>query len=348
MPFPARRLFRAPARPLTALPAKAKAKASTHAAPGRPGLGLPLALGLGALTLLPLGGCNNGQRPIQLIRTDADRAFFDGDFDIAAAEYRQIIDRYPGDWRAQYQYGKSSLELGDFESARVALKVANDRRPADSQIADAYAEAMFRAGDETSLLAFLRDRTIEERSAHAWVRLADYQRRLGDPDGALQAIETGIEIGGGEKAEPYMAAARLAESLGDRQTALMRLEQAYQAEPGDAEVEAAIRALGQVPGPTFRGDGMPPAMEGMDVDVDLGMDRPEAPARRPMMQPTTRPTIRPATQPGTAPANPPATTPADVPPPAAARPAARPVTRPSDDGQSDDLFGTFRRLHPGN
>ena len=52
-------------------------------------------------------------------------------------------------------------------------------------------------------------------------------------------------------AEPYLLAADLAEQLGDDDTAIRRLRQAYGLEPGNEEIRNRLRAHGEVPGPTI-------------------------------------------------------------------------------------------------
>lgn len=204
---------------------------------------------------LGLAGCT-GTRPVHQVEASGDAAYDRGDFVLARSEYGEVVDRYPGDWRAQYRFGLTCLELGAWDSARTALKVAVDRRPENPDVADAYARALFHAGDREALVSFLRGRTKDPGSTRDWVRAAVWQDRIGDLDAALAAVETAIEISDGQSAEPYIVAARLAEKLGDRETAVRRLRQAYGIAPGDEEVEAAMEALGEIPGPSY---ALPPS-----------------------------------------------------------------------------------------
>ncbi len=199
---------------------------------------------------LALGGCT-GTRPVDQVRASGDDAWDRGEFVLARAEYGEVVDRYPGDWRGQYRYGLTCLELGAWDSARTALKVAVDRRPRNPDVADAYARSLFHVGDREALVSFLRGRTQEFGTTRDWVRAAVWQKRIGDLDAALAAVETAIELDDGQSPEPYLVAADLAETLGDRENAVRRLRQAYGVAPGDEEVEAAMEALGEVPGPSY-------------------------------------------------------------------------------------------------
>ncbi|MHC4808976.1 MAG: tetratricopeptide repeat protein [Planctomycetota bacterium] len=206
--------------------------------------------GLLVATALFLPGCAS-QRPVDQVKASGDDAYDRGDFILAREEFGEAVDRYPGDWQAQYRYGMSCLELGAWDSARTALKVAHDRRPADGDIADAYARALFHTGDREALVAFLWSRATDAGETRDWTRAATWLDRIGDRDAALAAIETAIEVDQGVSAMPYMVAAELAERNGDEATAIRRLRQAYGIAPGDAEVTAALEALGEIPGPSF-------------------------------------------------------------------------------------------------
>ena len=214
----------------------------------RRAVGLTGGLVLAAALTLP--GCAT-QRPVDQVKASGDNAFDRGDFILAREEYGEAVDRYPGDWQAQLRYGLTCLELGAWDSARTALKVAHDRRPGDGDIADAYARALFHAGDREALVAFLWSRATDAGETRDWTRAATWLDRIGDRDAALAAIETAIEVDQGGSTMPYMVAAELAERNGDDATAVRRLRQAYGIAPGDPDVTAALEALGEIPGPSF-------------------------------------------------------------------------------------------------
>jgi tetratricopeptide (TPR) repeat protein len=197
-----------------------------------------------------LGGCAS-QRPADAMRDSGDWHFKRGEYAMAAAEYESIAKRYPGDWQAQYQLGLCLIETEQYASARRALEVANDRKPHDPAIADALAEAMFHQGDEEHLYTFLRERAEEEQTPRAYLRLARYAARVNDPDTARVAIDTAIRLDNGQSVTPYIAAADLAERLGDLDRAVRRLHQAYGIDPYNEKVSERLRALGEIPGPTL-------------------------------------------------------------------------------------------------
>jgi len=211
---------------------------------------IPTPLPLLLLILMLAGGCAS-LRPVDQIRESGDVHFDRGEYARAAAEYREIVERYPGDWEAQYRYGLCQLELGNAERARTSIKVAHDRRPDDRDIADALAEAIFRTGDAPQLYAFLRSRVDSEGTAHAWLMLGRYSMELNDPDSARVAIDTAIALDPESSVEPYLAAADLAERLGDIPLAVRRLRQAYGLDPRNETIRRRLRGHGEIPGPTI-------------------------------------------------------------------------------------------------
>jgi len=195
-------------------------------------------------------GCQS-QRPVESIRDRADFLFNQQRYHEAAQEYAAITARYPGDWRAQFQLGRSMLASGDLGAARQALEQAHSLRPGDDGVADALAEVMFRQDDEQALFAFLRQRAESTQSVAAYRRLAHYSLEMGDPDSARTAIRTAIRLDGGQSVGPYLDAAALAEYLGDVDEAVHRLRQALWINPRHELVNARLRDFGEVPGPTL-------------------------------------------------------------------------------------------------
>ncbi len=204
---------------------------------------------LAALILVASSGC--GPRPATAIMDSGNRYFDRGNYERAAAEFAEVIERYPGDWSAHYMYGLSELQLKQPAKARTALEVAQSLRPGDPGVVDALAEAMFQEGSDAELFTFLKGQAESERSVRAYMRWAQYSLELGDPDSARAANQTAIMIDEGETVEPYLQAAIIAEQLGDVDEALRRLRQAYGIDPADSRVTDRLRALGEVPGPTI-------------------------------------------------------------------------------------------------
>ncbi len=196
-----------------------------------------------------LHGC--GYPSTQSLRDNADFRFKRGEYTRAAPDYSEIVARFPGDWHAQQRLGECFLEIGDPNRAREALEVAHSHRPNNTQIIDSLAEAMFRQGDETRLFSFLRERAESTQSPAAYLRLARFSIELNDPDSAKLAIDTAISLDDARTVEPYIAAANLAQRVGNIDDAIFRLRQALGVDPKDKRVIQKLEDLGEIPGPTL-------------------------------------------------------------------------------------------------
>ena len=99
--------------------------------------GVRLALPL--ITLLAMTACG-GPVPTETLRTSADRHVDRGEYEKAAEEYGQIVERYPGDWRAQASLGRCELELGPLD--REASESLIDGLIGDADIPPAVRQAV--------------------------------------------------------------------------------------------------------------------------------------------------------------------------------------------------------------
>jgi Flp pilus assembly protein TadD len=201
-----------------------------------------------AVFMLP-SGCKT--RPVESVRESGEFALKYGNYEKAASEYGEIVERHPGDWDAQYQLGMVSLKLERWDDARRALEQANALRPNDNIVADGLAEAMFRQEDKNQLYAFLRERAQATQSVRVYLQLSRYALAMGDADSASTAAETAILIDDGLSTDPYLQAYAVAERIGDMDAGVRRLRQAYGINPEDRRVIQLLDDLGEIRGPTL-------------------------------------------------------------------------------------------------
>jgi tetratricopeptide (TPR) repeat protein len=199
-----------------------------------------------AIAALAIGGCSQ-QKPTHILKQDGDFHFEQGEYEAAANEFQEVVDRNPGDWYGQYMLGRARTELNQPDEARVALEQAHALQPLNDDVADALAEAMFEAGDHNELFAFLRGRADERRSTKSYLDLARYAIALDDMDSADVALLTAIEVDGGRTVEPYLMRAEYAERIGNTEETVHRLRQAYGINPRHAVVMARLREYGEDP-----------------------------------------------------------------------------------------------------
>ncbi len=201
-----------------------------------------------------LVGCSSTP-PIESTTTAAQH-YIDFDQCAEAADLiRPVVAQWPGEWKAQFIYGKAELCLNDLPEARHALEAANARKPDNMDVVFALADCMQKQKDIPELYLLLRNAGAEFRSAEAYVKLAEIADSTGDMDSEKTALLAAIELdeGYGMKRiiSPYLQMAALQDKLGDKAEALRRLRQAYGVNPNDPRVQSALQERGQVLGPTL-------------------------------------------------------------------------------------------------
>ncbi|MFG0282947.1 MAG: tetratricopeptide repeat protein [Phycisphaerales bacterium JB039] len=207
---------------------------------------------LAALSLAASGGCQQGKgRSPSEVYWDANRAFERGDYETAAADYQEYIEVRPGDTEGRLGLGKSLLILGRADEATDHLWVAYDAKPRDDSRADLLAEAMYQAGQTQKLVEFLRERTEQPGRVQDYLTLGRYAALCGLPDEAEPALLTAAKLDRGVSLEPQLALADFYESIGANEMALERYRMALWIDRENEEIKERVRALGEIPGPTF-------------------------------------------------------------------------------------------------
>jgi Flp pilus assembly protein TadD len=217
----------------------------------------PAGFGLiGVLAAIGLAGCV-ATKPSYVLHDQADHHLSLGQHEEAAAAYAEILENYPGDWKAQYGLGACSNEIGDYRTARRSLETAHALRPQDEDIVDELCRALLHQDDTQALNDLLAEECNTRQSVRAHLRKARYMIEVHDMDSAKVSLETAMAIDAGKSVEPYLEAAEFAEAVGNLELAIRRLRQAYGISPRDDRVSERLIALGEVPGPTL---ALPPGV----------------------------------------------------------------------------------------
>ncbi len=196
-----------------------------------------------------LGGC--GQRPLSMVRADANAHYFNGRYEQALPYNSEFVDRKPSDAQGQYELGRTLLALDRPGDARQHLTVAYDLDPRNETYVEALAESMLRSGDSESLYALLRRRVSEQGRVEDHLRLGRFAHRLGNADEAHRAFLNAAEVDGGRTVEPQRTLAEFYRAIGDDDREVERLRMVLFFEPDNPQTGARLRELGYVPGPSF-------------------------------------------------------------------------------------------------
>jgi len=196
-------------------------------------------------------GCETTPTTETTQRDRAHRAMWQGRWADAETLYGNLVETSPQDWRLQYGYGQSAMHVGNLSEARQALEIAHTLKPGNTEIALDLAEVMYLQGAKDSLFLFLHDRAEAQKTAQAYLLLAEYALMFDDPDSAHEFIEQAMIMDDASSVEPYLTAATLSEQIGDLDAAMRYLRLAWQIDPSDVIVEERLRAYGVIPGPTL-------------------------------------------------------------------------------------------------
>lgn len=234
----------------------------------RPRLAL-LAGSLAAALVLGLGGCTK-QRPLHILKRDADAAYRGSDYAAATADYSEYIRRKPEAHQLRYELAKTYVADGRPRDAMEELTIALDVSPLKDEYLDLQARAMFEANERDALVTLLRRAAVERGRVSDYIRLGSYSSRLGNADEAKEALLTAAKLDAGKKVAPQVALADFYGSVGDLKTKTRRLRMAYYIDSTNKDVIAELVALGEQPKPGF---GLLPE-ESVRRNPKVGLDKP--------------------------------------------------------------------------
>ncbi|MFO0832098.1 MAG: hypothetical protein U0637_09665 [Phycisphaerales bacterium] len=207
-------------------------------------LALAVVMGAGVV------GCSKN-RPLNIVRRDADWAMQARDYPAAERDYQAYLDRKPEENAVRVQLAQAQMAQGKSREASNNLYVALDVEPLNDHILDAYAQSLYQAGDKDNLTAFVNRAASERQRVVDYIRVAKYMQAIGHPDEARVALQTAAKLDDGRSFEVQMALADFYKTFGDQGRYVRRLRMAYFLKPDDQDLVRQVRAAGEVPGPTF-------------------------------------------------------------------------------------------------
>lgn len=205
---------------------------------------------LGLALIAGLAACSKN-RPLNIVRRDADWSMQAKDYAAAERDYQAYLDRKPEENAVRVKLAQSQLAQGKAREASNNLYVALDVEPLNDAIIDAYAQSLYQAGDRDNLTAFVNRAASERQRVVDYIRVAKYMQAIGHPDEARVALQTAAKLDDGRSFPVQMALADFYKTFGDRERYVRRLRMAYFLNPENADLVKAIREAGEVPGPTF-------------------------------------------------------------------------------------------------
>jgi len=211
-----------------------------------------LMISAAAATLLSAAGC---QRSLLNIRQDGDAHFARAEYVEAEQDYLEYLDRSPGRPEVHHMLGNTYVAMGRPGLGKEHLLIANSLRQEDDVIFASTCDGLFADKQYDELNRLLRARTIDRGRMADYMLLAHYAQLQNDRDEAQRALLTAAKVDGGMSVQPQLALAKLYDSVGDKQRAIVRVRMAYFCDPKNGEVVSLAQKLGQITGPAL---GLPP------------------------------------------------------------------------------------------
>ncbi len=208
-----------------------------------------LALALCLFSVL-LTGCTT-QRTLPRVKEVGDRAYRDGRWEEARAEYQEYVDRKPGEPEVQMKLARSLVELHRAPEAVSIAAVACDAQPNNPEAIETYALALSEAKRTEQLFQLLNSNCDKRGDVADFDRLGRYELKMGDPDSALKAFKRAAIADAGKNPGPQLALAQFYKSIGDKPSEIRRLRMALSRDPSNPDIYLRLKELGEIPGPSL-------------------------------------------------------------------------------------------------
>jgi Flp pilus assembly protein TadD len=178
----------------------------------------------------------------------------------AASSFSNALRHEPGDYVSRFYLGASEEQMGKLQQAihqyRTTLDVMNVSLEGKgdakfrAKVINTLASSISREADRSGDLAEIEK---APRSAENSFLLAKIYRQTGDADSAITRFEQAQQL---DPKNPDIASeyGLYLEQLGQTQHADHQLRRAYTLNSNDEQVQAALRRLGIVPGPSIKGE----------------------------------------------------------------------------------------------
>lgn len=207
--------------------------------------------GVIAIIALLAGACTSSQRSIYSVEQSAEEAYGTGQYQLAAREYAEVVQRRPGKTSTRVKLAETYLALGEPAKAREHLEIAYTIWPTDDRVIDNLVRAMVESDDSAAATLLLQRHADRYGSVKDYIRLGKAYTTAGDFDRGERALMMAAQLDRGQSDGPQVALAELYQQAGDRDRALERWRMALYANPRNQKASEAIRSAGHIPGPTF-------------------------------------------------------------------------------------------------
>jgi tetratricopeptide (TPR) repeat protein len=219
--------------------------------------------GAAVLSSMLLAGCTSStllSSPSDS-RREGEQLYREGSYGEAAGSFKTAIRRNPRDYQSQHHLARSYEQMGQHQQAIAAYKASLDtakltlegreNKPFRLMTLDGLAGVIAKHDAKDVELDLLEQKAKGGSSAENWFVVAKVYRLRGDVDSALSAYNRATLMDPKEFAIVKEYGLYL-EQIGQTPKATQSLRKAYALNNTDADVNAALRRVGIVPGPAVK------------------------------------------------------------------------------------------------
>lgn len=224
-----------------------------------PAIRFPGYLILSAL-LLGIAGCADMVTYSRDAQYEGLRLYRQGAYADAAGAFRNSVRQDPRNYQSYYYLGSCYENLGQYQQAIAAYKTARqtinltisgrDDQEFQQKILNGLASAIAASDRREVEIEQVQREAADHPSVETWFLLAKIHAIRGDADSAIDAYNHAFLL----DSTNFLVAKEYGlylERLGQTERAARPLRQAYSLNNQDAEVAAALRRIGIVPGPSL-------------------------------------------------------------------------------------------------
>lgn len=184
-----------------------------------------------------------------------------GQYEDAAGAFANATEQNPRHYKAFYNLGQTYEKMGREQQALQAYRTALDVMPTTDlgkkdfatrdQIVGSLASCVANSASKDTEIAAIRAKAERSTQAVDWYILARTYAELGDADNAIDAYDRALLSSGSTDAGVAKNYGLYLVQVNQTKRAEVVLRRAYQVNQQDAEVNAALRKVGVVPGPSL-------------------------------------------------------------------------------------------------
>ncbi|HEY7089033.1 MAG TPA: tetratricopeptide repeat protein, partial [Tepidisphaeraceae bacterium] len=214
---------------------------------------------LASLILIAAAGCNSDMITYSRdAQREGEKLYQKGDYADAAGAFRNSVRQNPRSYEGYYWLGMSYTQIGQYQQAIASFKTARqtiDLTPEGkldddmrSKIISGLANAIAKSDERDVETNVATNDAKNFGGAESWFLLAKIYAYRGDADSAIDAYNRAALL---DPTSFYISKdyGLYMERIGQKQRAEAPLRRAYSLNCDDAEVAAALRRIGIIPGP---------------------------------------------------------------------------------------------------